>query len=110
MLVLVSNPPYLQTDQHLAKGTSAESHDSNIVTLDKNEIEKKKEFVDTDMVKTRQRLRLLKQPVTMFGETDAERLDRLKKYEIALHERMTNATKGHDENILQKVEKVRPLS
>lgn len=50
----------------------------------------------------RRRLRLIGQPITLFGETDVDRLRRLKNVELDHVERVTGATSGH-RNVLQDI-------
>jgi len=53
-------------------------------------------------VEVKLRLRRYGQPITLFGETDEQRLERLKQFEIHQHEKMTGSSDGRT-NIFQEI-------
>jgi len=53
-------------------------------------------------VEVKKKLRSYGQPVTLFGETDTDRLERLKNFELTLHERQTGSSEGA-RNIFQDI-------
>jgi len=53
-------------------------------------------------VEVKLRLRTYGQPITLFGESDADRFERLKQFEIHQHEKMTGSSDGRT-NIFQEI-------
>jgi len=87
------------------KNEKKEGATTTVVETVQTEIEKELSGDDSKTISPQEvmlRLRAYGQPITLFGENDITRLERLKIFEITQHERETGASAGRT-NIFQEI-------
>lgn len=90
--------PLSQSRSNSPTNDPSDTNESNPISNDKSQskLEEKKEEVHLNLTPEQviTRLRELQQPIRYFGETNEERLKRLRRLEILEHEREEGASKG----------------